>query len=481
MTITIAATLATTPKYRASTMMRVLAVSGGGGQWITYDTRQTERLMNTYAEYATSWPVLTELVNRLELNEEPQVEVGLLAGTELMQITVEALNPLVARDAANTLAEILMEQSRAMYLGSGKSAQEILGEQLAQLKSELDQAWGDYEQVVADFPEDSERITAASRTIELKEASYAELLAEYERNRVREAVLSNTLSVIEPAVAPSQPARPRVMFNLALSTVLGLLFGIGFAFLVDSLDTTLHSTEQIARTSQLPILGSIPNAGKHEQPALYDGVSPQGEAFRRLRTSLFMLDRDLPLRTLLVTSAEPREGKSTVLANLGHSVSESGRSVLLVDAQFHLPVLHKLFELSNRVGLSSVLEGKVALAEAVQDSANPGIRVLTSGPLPAQPAELLSSPQMTDLVEQFAQQYDMVFLDTPSVLAVIDAGVLAHAVDGVVFVVERGQAQQDQVRAARQQLEDSSAKTIGVVVNRTGHDSRHDYYRRVVA
>jgi non-specific protein-tyrosine kinase len=482
MLVAVLGTLLSTPKYRASTVLRVLAISGGtGSDWVTYDTKQIDRLMNTYAEFATSRPVLQELVERLQLNEWPVIEVETLTDTELMQITAEAPDPVVARDAANALTEILIAQSRALYGGTGKTAQEILAEQLAQVKSELDQAWVDYEAVVTDSPEDTERISAASRTIELKETTYGELLDQYERNRVREAVLANSLSVVEPAVTPREPSKPRKELNLALGFVVGLAGGVALAFLIENIDTTVYGIEQIKRLTGLPILGKVPAAGKQEQHSLFDGGSIQGEAFRRLRTNLFTLDHDSPLRTLLVTSSEPKEGKSTIVANLAFSIGQSGRKVIVVDAHLRLPTVHRIFELTNRVGLSSVLEDKATLEEAVQHSKIPGVDVLTSGPLPSNPAELLSSPRMAQLAEQLATQYDLALFDCPSLLAVTDAAALSQNVNGVILVVERARARQERVRAARQELSDVNATPIGVVVNRSQEDSVFDYYQRMPA
>jgi capsular exopolysaccharide synthesis family protein len=479
MTVTILVTLLTEPMYRARTTMRVLSVSGSSGDWIAYDTRQVERLMNTYAEFATSRPVLQELSQRLELEDWPQISVEILTNTELMQISAEARGPIVARDTANALAEIMIAQSRELYTGGGKTAQEILGEQLAQVKTELDDAWVLYEDLIAESPEAADQIAAASRTIELKEETYATLLDQYERNRVREAVLANTLSVIEPAVAPRDPSKPRKELNLALGFVLGLGGGVALAFLVESLDTTLYSVDQIKRTAALPVLGKVPAAGRQAQDALFNGSSPQGEAFRRLRTNLFTLDYETPLRTLLFTSAEPREGKSTTVANLAFAVAQSGRQVVAVDAHLRLPTLHKVFGLSNRIGLSSVLEEKTGLEECVQESKVAGVDVITSGPLPTNPAELLSSPQMAKLIERLMREYDMVLLDTPSVLAVTDAAALSRNADGVILIVERAQARQESVRAAAQQLADVKANPIGVIVNRSEPDGTYDYYQRV--
>jgi succinoglycan biosynthesis transport protein ExoP len=480
MVMATAATFLATPMYRASTILRVLAVTGGGSSdWVTYDSRQIERLMNTYAELATSRLVYEQLARELEIIEVPEIQVDIRGETELIAITAEGPDPVVARDAANALAELLIDETRALYTGSGKTAQEILGEQLARAKTELDEAWTEYETLLADSPEDSDTIAAAGTIIDLKERTYAVLLEQYERNRVREAVLANTLSVVEPAIAPSAPSSPRRGLNLALGLVVGLVAGVALAFLFENLDTTLYSAEQIKGVTGLPLLGTVPTAGRRKDEGLFNGNSPEGEAFRHLRTQVLMHDHGSSVQTLLVTSAGPQEGKSTVVANLASAMAQTGRTVMVVDAHLRLPTVHKMFGLSNKVGLSSVLEGKASLEEAVQTAEIPGVHVLASGPVPANPAELISSAKMKELVAELADQYDMILLDTPSLLAVTDAAELTRAADGVVLVVERAQARQESVWAACQQLASMEANPIGVVVNRVSQDGFYLYYQHV--
>jgi succinoglycan biosynthesis transport protein ExoP len=408
-TVVVMGTLMMTPQYEASATLRVMTATGGSADWVNYEVMYTDRLMNTYVEIATSRPVLGELVRRLGLGKPPQIEVEILPDTELFQITVEDPNPIVAREAANALAEILVARSEELHTGK----------------------------------------------------------------RVRDFV-----SVIEPAFAPSAPSKPPTKRNIALGFMVGLAGGIGLAFLFENLDTTLYTTEQIKEVAELSTLGKIPTARRQRQVTFFNGNSPQGEAFRRLRTHIFTLDQGMPLQTLLVTSAEPREGKSTIVANLALAIAQSGRKVIVVDGDLRRPTLHRIFDLSNEIGLSSILKQEATLDEAAQDSKIAGVQVLTSGPLPSNPAELLGSPQMTALIEQLAQQFDMVLLDTPSLLAVTDAAVLAPTVDGVVLVVGRAQAQREAVRAAHQQLVYVKARSIGVVVNRAEQDGSYYYYHR---
>lgn len=286
-----------------------------------------------------------------------------------------------------------------------------------------------------------------------------------------------TLSLVDPAVVPQSPAQPRKELNIAVGLMFGLVGGLGLAFLFENLDTRLYTTRQIELATELTTLGEIPTARKRQQTSFLNCNSPQGEAFRYLRTKILSLNREVPPRTLLITSAEPGEGKSTIVANLAYTIAQSGRSVIVVDGDLRLPTLHKIFELPNTIGLSTILKRESTLAEAVQCSATAGVQVLTSGPLPPNPAELLGSPQMTALIEQLKRRFDLVLLDSPAYLAVTDAAILAPLADGVVLVVGRAQIRQEAVRTARQELVNINANLMGIVVNRAEQDRHyHSYY-----
>jgi Mrp family chromosome partitioning ATPase len=263
------------------------------------------------------------------------------------------------------------------------------------------------------------------------------------------------------------------------------------AFLLENLDTTLHTTEQIERVTELSILGQVPAASKGQQVAFSNGNSPQAEAFRRLRTNLFNIDRDPPLKTLLVTSAEPGEGKSTVVANLAFTLAEAGRRVIVIDANLRRPALHHIFDVSNEIGLSNLLTAdpepadillsfqrhlaptltsslkrEVDFVQAVADRRVAGVPVLTSGPIPANPAALLGSSRMVDLLQRLSQRYDLVLLDASSLLEVADALVLAPLVDGVLLVIGSGQVREEAVQSACQQLMAVNARSVRLIVNR---------------
>jgi non-specific protein-tyrosine kinase len=478
MTVVFIGTLVMRPTYSASVTMRV---SSASNEDLTYNYYMfAERLLNTSSIIATSSPVLEELATRLDLDEPPNIEVEIIPNTELLQITVESHKSDVAALAANTLAEILVNQNENLHSGGGTSPQEILAEQLDQIEAELIQAREEYDVLLEEYPGDSERLTAASRSIALKEDTYAMLLEQYAQTRIRQALRANSISVVEPAIVPEKPSSPKLVLNLALGFMVGLAGGLGLAFLFENLDNTLYTTEQIEAVTELPVLGKIPGVNGRRKVTMLDGNSLQAEAFRRLRTNIAALELDDSLKTLLVTSAELREGKSMIVANFAIALAHSRRKVIVVDCDLRQPNLHKIFNLPNEVGLSNILSQAVPLEEALQDGYI-RVGVITSGPLPINPAGLIGSPKMVTLIDQLTELADVVLLDTPALLAVSDATVLAPAVDGVLLVVKRAQASEENVHDALQYLESSKARTIGVVVNQAEQNGINFYYPQKTA
>lgn len=225
--IVLVGTLRATPIYAASTTVRVATE--------TESMSLMERLLNTYAELATSGSVLAELAQKLGLDEPPQVNVEVLANTELIRITVEDANPVLAGQAANELAEILIARSEKLDAEDKAAIVSALAERLKQIEEELAQARQEYKDLVAQNPEDPERIAAISQSIKLKEEIYATLSEQYEQARVKAVMQNNTLTIIDPAVVPQTPSRPRRKLNIALGAMVGLGGSLALAFLLESL------------------------------------------------------------------------------------------------------------------------------------------------------------------------------------------------------------------------------------------------------
>ncbi len=207
--------------------------------------------------------------------------------------------------------------------------------------------------------------------------------------------------------------------------------------------------------------------------------SPVAEAYRTLRTSLQFSAPEESLKSIMVTSAGPGEGKSTTLANLAVTLVQAGKRLLIIDADLRRPVQHKVFGLSNHRGLTNLLVGRGDLGEAVNRDVIPGLDLLTSGPIPPNPSELLGSPMMRDVLARAQEAYDQILIDSPPAVAVTDAAIMSSLVSGVILVVRSRVAQNEMALEARNLLEKAGARILGVVLNDvtyTGDDYRYYYY-----
>lgn len=461
-----AGTLMMPPKFEASATLRIVPAIDASGNRLGWDDIQYgERLVNTYREIVTSTPVLTEMVRRLGLEQPPLIEVEIPANSELMRISVEDPNPLVAAKAANTLADLLMAQVTESNTRNSNAVQGVLSERLAQLEIDLNLARQTHHHLLAQSPPDIGNIEVARRVLDLKQEAYLTVLEQYEQARLSNTLQPNIVSVIELANTPRLPAKPRWALNLALGLIVGLVGGLGLAFLFENLDTTLYTTPQIEVVTQLSTLGRIPTTSPAQGSASLNAHPAVAEAFHRLRTNIASLSSESPTRTLMVTSAEPGEGKSTVVAHLAISLAQFGQKIIVVDANLRRPTLHLIFDLPNQIGLSNILNHETGLADAIQVQPATGLHILTSGPRPPNPAVLLGSPQMATLVAQLKDQYERVLLDTPAYLKVTDAVVLAPAIEAIALVVRRGCTGREALEMVLQQLTAVQAKVMGLVVN----------------
>ncbi len=461
-------TVAMKPVYQATATLRMITATAGSFDYIDHDTNYTDRLMNTYARVAASAPMQAELDNRIGFTAL-SVKVTPMANTELMQITAEDRTPTRAAQAANALADLLIAYIRGTdnSTDTNNSGEQLLAVQLTQAQADLQKARDQYAILVSSTPSDTMAMNAAQLSIQAKQDAYNTLLNLYGRNLATQGSLALSVSIIEPAAIPERPSQPRAEMNLGLGLFLGILSGIGLALVLENLDTTLNTTEQIEQVSEYSVLGSIPTL-RHLDKALLNGHTPEGEPFRQLRAGLLSSVPDSRLATLLVTSAGRGEGKSTVAMNLAHAFKKTKR-VLLIDCDLQAPRLHRILGVSNEVGLGAVLTKTKTVEEVAQYNSKVGASVLTSGVLPPEAADLMTSAAMTEVLHKAQQQFDVVILDAPSLLEVSDASELASKVDAVVLVVDSKRARQSTVKAACRVLKNARARSVGIVVNRAQH------------
>jgi polysaccharide biosynthesis transport protein len=279
------------------------------------------------------------------------------------------------------------------------------------------------------------------------------------------------ITTVQPANPPASAATPNKKLYIGVGLLAGLLFGVSAALARHRLDSRMHSADEIASLTTVPVLGSIGRVKSTREATLMvldQPKSVQSEAYRQIRTNLQFLGVDSAPRCFCVTSAIPGEGKTTTSANLAATLSETGAKVLLIDADLRRSKTASLFGIPSTPGLAHVLSGGADLGDAVRTLGQNGLDVLVAGFAPPNPSELLGSRRMLDLLGDLRNQYDYIIIDTPPVLPVTDATVLAPAVDGVLLVAGASVVKPSEVQAALAQLDAVKANVVGIVANRVG-------------
>ncbi len=473
MAVVIAGTWLMKPSYTATATLRIATASYSA----TYqDYSSTIQLINTYIIIATSQPLLDELDKQLNISKPPKISVESIAYTELISISVEDHDPTLAVNAANTLGDILISQASEFYSGAGKPSSEILKIQVDQAESDLNQARVNYNLLTVKNPPNQAAISAAGEEVDLKQQIYNSLLSQYEQLRVREAAQANLISVVNPAVFPEAPSKPNKVLYLGLGFIISLISGFGLVLIFENLDTTLFSSEQIIEVARLPMLGRIPTGrNKKIRNIPLNGDLYTTEAFLRLRTTLLKNIEDTSCKTLLITSALQGEGKSTIISGLSYVLSQAGKKVVLVDGDFRLASIHKINNIPNKTGFSDYLQGKVEVEKITRSTIFPGLSIITSGRSTKEPVNLLSSDRLKILLADLRNKYDFVLIDSPSVLAVTDACIIAPLVDGVLVVVKRAFIGKEKLAATLEQLASIKSSVIGLIIN--GENISENYYQ----
>jgi len=301
------------------------------------------------------------------------------------------------------------------------------------------------------------------------------LYAKIKSMTIDAAIPTTTMVIVtDPAVPGKSPVRPNKPVNIVLGLIFGLIMGVGLAFFIEYLDTSVKTIDDVERTFQAPVLGVIPqNIGY----LLDEGSeSKHAEAYRVLRTNLLFSRQDEKLNTIVVVSAGAGEGKSTTTINLATVFAQSGNRVLIVDSDLRRPTLHKLFKVANNLGLTNYLLKQNALAEVVQTTLVPNLDFMASGRLPNSSMGILGSAQMKELISELKQRYDFIFFDSPPILGVSDASILASEVDLVMQVIQYRRYPQPMTIRAKQMIEKVGGNFVGLVLNNINMSQDEGYY-----
>jgi len=450
-----------------------------------------DQVARTYAQLLTQRALLQRVIDDLHLRTNPDqlrqsIRVTPQANTTLLTVTVFDRDPGRARDVANKLVEDFLAQAQDLQRAQvDRYAANVAGQiQTLETQIQNEQARIDQLQAAArplGAGEEAEAVRLQQQ-ITADRARYYTMTQGESDIEVNLARSSDNVTVVSPAIRPSQPVSPKPLLNAGLALAAGLVVAVGLALLLDHLDQSIKTDEDLIERTGLVPLSHVPLA---EQPrrfrrgAAADGDSSLSEPYKTLRTNVLFSSLDRPLRTIAVTSALPGEGKSTVAAHFAAALSAAGHVTLLVDCDFRRPSQHRIFGRIRNVGLTNLILGDVTESDVLQPvDGMPNLWMATTGPTPANPSELLGAARMRELLEGMVARFTYVVIDTPPVNAVADPLVVASYADATLMVIEHGRATFPTVNRALRSLELVKARVLGAVLNKVpSGEAGYHYYR----
>jgi succinoglycan biosynthesis transport protein ExoP len=391
----------------------------------------------------------------------------------------------------------IKEIDHQLQLETSKAVDHLKQRYLAALQREtmLRAAFDKQKQEANKLNESAIEYSILKRDVDSNRTLYEGLLEKLKEAGVTAGLRSNNFRIINEARVPSSPSEPNIPRNLSFALVLGVISGIGLAFMLENMDNTVRTPEQAQIISGLPSLGMIPLGSKSVHGAsgkrlaltpakevveTVTQIRPQSqmaESYRALRTSLLLSNLGAPPKVIMVTSARPQEGKTTTSINTAIVLAQKGVRVLLVDADLRRPSVHKALGMGPRSGLSNVLTGSATLQQTITTSPIlPNLLIIPAGTPPPNPAELLASSNMRDLIAELRQQFDHIVIDTPPTLSVTDAVVLSPRADATILVIRSGHTTKQALRRARDILTQVNAHVAGVLLNAVDLTSPDYYY-----
>ena len=453
------------------------------------DLATSQQLALTYIQLAKTEPVLQGVIDALQLKMSVDqlgynTSASIVYGTQLIDLRVNDTDPRRAQAIANEYARQLIAQAPTSRDTEENARRAFVGKQAEDIQRKIESA----QKKITDL-EKSITVTSSAREIADKQEQIATLQAQINQLQVTYATLlnaiapraSNYLSLVEPAKLPTYPIAPNMSTSVLLAAVIGMALAVAGIFIIEYLDDTVKSPDDVSQSLGLTNLGAIANIwGDDPDEKLITAKYPRAshsEAYRAVRTNIQVMSLDKPLKTLLITSANPKEGKSITAANLAVVMAMGGLRVLLVDADMRRPQQHRIFSLNNEFGLvNALLHPEASIDTYLQPTETDNLLVLTTGSIPPNPAELLDSPRMRSLTERLKDKFDLIIFDTPPILPRIDAAVMARHMDGILLVVDAGHTRRDSAIRAKDALVHAGGRILGVVLNRIAHESYYYYY-----
>jgi len=502
-----------TPLYQSTVLVQV-SIQSGNNQTDYASLLASDQLVQTESQLAVSDPVLREVASHYPgmsvdlLSKE--VTVTVKTNTQLFVIDVLDASPARAAALANDVAATLISQQVQVAQQEDSRSQQQIQQELDNTQQQIDDTTARLTGLQAKGGKQAE-ITVLEVKLNGLQQHYSQWQTLLAQLGLTQAQHEYFLRVVQPALPATSPARPQVLITTVAGLGAGLLLGLLLALLFEQLDTRIRTSESLAQILDWPVLATVWRVNlsknkknkKNEEELLNPPVhSPNIEAYRILRTSIGFSVIDKPLRSILVTSVAPKDGKSTIAANLAIFIAKAGKNTLLIDADLRRPSLHEKFHLpADKMGLSNavlalsqlqhttgtstaphsgLLPVDFSLAPYMHAVGIPNLRVMPSGPLPPNPPELLDSRAMERLFKELAHcGAEMIIFDTPPLLGLSDTRILAPKVDGTLAVVDISRANKKSLKQFRALLEQAGTRVLGCVLNKQRHsrkDTTYSYY-----
>jgi len=474
-----------TPMYEATARLLVTQVVIPGVS--TYqDSTTIDRQARSYSELLSSWPVLQEAIRQLGLPLAPEtlakrVTTSMVKDTQFLEVTVQDETPGGAAAIANRIADVFIARNRDLQAGVGQDAQQQIVQELADTRAKVDDASSRLAALRANPGASADangQVALVQGELTQYQQLYYQLLDIQQRMALEQSRGASSIAVVDPARAPAAPLGPGPRQNALIAALAGLLLCVGVVTLIEFLDDRVRDPNELREGLSLTPLTIL---GRHRgrtdmvlNPADLTGKNTFAEALRLLRTNLDFLAQGQS-QVLVLSSALEGEGKSTVATNLAITEVQAGKRVVLIDADLRKPSVHRAFGVPNTQGLSTYLSQPQGVVGPVFQAGPLGLRLLTSGPIPPNPSELLGSARMAVLLDNLRGQADIVIIDSAPILPVADTLALQRHVDGVILVLDVRRTGMKTLGRAVERLRQVSANMVGVVLNRDRRN-KADYY-----
>lgn len=472
--------------YRASSTVEINPPSMGTDTYTYYDSS----IVATYQQLITTSGVLDPVIDNLglpltESDLRAKITTEPITSTRLMRISVSDPNPQTAATLANEIAAQFQSFAQARTIEKASPYREALNQQIASTQAKIGTTQQLIDNLVANEDVTSPDIAAQIDTLRSSltdlQNTYGQLILSANQMDLQEAGAQTGVVVVQDASAPGAPYAPNVRLYTLLAVLAGLCIGIGAVFLLEYLDNTTKVDTPYNELIGAPLMTTVPIVPSmarlpHQLFILDQPMSPESEAIRLLRANVEFAVASSEINTLAVTSAGPGEGKSTVTANLAVAMAQAGYSVVVVDADMRRPAQHEAFDLTNERGLSTLLaRPDLDWKSVARTNADLKLRVITSGPIPPNPGDLLKSNRFETLLATISSECDMVVIDTPPAMAVSDALVVADVARDVLLVCRANETRVDRMQAAANALPET-ARVIGVALNYQKRAKGESYY-----